>query len=99
MIFCLITQMKAFFSGSEYNRITASMATNTSSEIVCFEGEHCGVWAASAHLRELFHHDERQPTQLQIADELIFSRGAAPVSGLHVGLTENVEQISQLILV
>lgn len=26
-----------------------------------------------------------------------FSQGAAPVSGLHVGSTENVEQISQLI--
>lgn len=51
-----------------------------------------------AHLRELLHYDERQPTQLQIADELLsFSQGAAPVSGLHVGLTENVEQISQLI--
>lgn len=57
--------------------------------------EHCVV---RAHLRELFHYDERQPTQLQIADELLsFSQGAAPVSGLHVGLTENVEQISQLI--
>lgn len=61
--------------------------------------EHCGVWAANAHLWKLFHQDERQPTQLQIADELIFSWGAAPVSGLHVGLTQNVEQISQLILV
>lgn len=59
----------------------------------------CGLWAESTHLRKLLHHDERQPTQLQIADELIFSWGAAPVSGLHVGLTENVEQISQLILV
>lgn len=39
----------------------------------------------------------RQPTQIQIADELIFSRGAAPASGLHVGLTGDVEQISLLI--
>lgn len=77
------------------------MATNTSSEIVGFEGEHCVVWAASAHLWKLSHYDERQPTQFRIADELIFfiflSQGAALVSGLHVGLTENVEQISQLI--
>lgn len=51
-----------------------------------------------APICESFHYDERQPTQLQIADELLsFSQGAAPVSGLHVGLTENVEQISQLI--
>lgn len=55
----------------------------------------CAVWAA--RLWELLHHDERQPTQLQIADELIFSWGAAPVSGLHEGLTENVEEISQLV--
>lgn len=55
------------------------------------------VPAASAHLWTFFHHDERQPILLQIADELIFRRGAAPVSGLHAGLTENVEQISQLI--
>lgn len=43
--------------------------------------------------------DENQPTQHQIADELIFSQRAAPVTEFHMGLTENVEQISQLILV
>lgn len=36
------------------------------------------VEAASAHSRKLSHYDERRPTHLQIADELIFSRGAAP---------------------
>lgn len=65
-----------------------------------WRGEHCGCASERAPVCEkLLHHDERQPTQLQIADELIFSRGAAPVSASHVGLTENVEQISQLILV
>ena len=80
--------------------MAAPMATNTTSEIAGLEG--WALWLcerAGARLWKLLHHDERQPTQLQIADELIFSRGAAPVSASHVGLTENVEQISQLILV
>lgn len=84
--------------------MAAPMATNTSSEIAGLEGR--ALWLceraserAGARLWKLLHHDERQPTQLEIADELIFSQGAAPVSASHVGLTENVEQISQLILV
>lgn len=44
-----------------------------------------------AHLRKLLHYDERRPTHLQIADKLIFSRGAAPVVCFHARLTENVE--------
>lgn len=44
--------MKAVFSDSQYNRITASMATNTSSEIVRFEGEHCGVCEQRAPICE-----------------------------------------------
>lgn len=71
--------------------------------LLAFESEHCVVWAEHAHSWKLVHYDERQPTQLQTADELIlfiylfFSQGAASVSGLHVGSTANVEQISQLI--
>lgn len=45
----------------------------------------------SAYSRKLLHYDERRPTHLQIADELIFSRGAAPVVCFHARLTENVE--------
>lgn len=55
--------------------------------------------ASSPFVRSSFLAAQTQPTHHQIADELIFSGGAAPVTGLHVGLTENVEQISQLILV
>lgn len=32
-----------YFSDSEYTSITASMATNTSSEIVCSQKGHCCV--------------------------------------------------------
>lgn len=62
-------------------------------------GERCALKAASADLQKLLHRDESRPTHLQIADELIFSRGAAPVVCFHAGLTENVEYISQFILV
>lgn len=78
-------------------RISDSSATNTS--LYVLKNSIVAREQQAAHLWKLLHHDERQPTQLQIADEHIFSQGAAPVSGLHVGLTENVEQVFQLILV
>lgn len=39
--------------------------------LLAFESEHCAVWAERARSWKLVHYDERQPTQLQTADELI----------------------------
>lgn len=86
-----------FFWIKKKKRISDSSATNTS--LYVLKNSIVAREQQAAHLWKLLHHDERQPTQLQIADEHIFSQGAAPVSGLHVGLTENVEQVFQLILV
>lgn len=97
--FCLIIQMRGYFCNPEVQPHQCSYGNNNLERWRVLKDRIMVCEQQAAHLWKLLHHNERKPTQLQIADELIFSWGTAPVSGLHAGLTENVEQISQLILV